>query len=122
MLFLFPPIAILFSLLSMAPTIFAEKNFSRILTDVNGCVTVFIDCIRERHLCGLVYDNVDSDAFYCPYLVTQFYANIDASSINHDLHQFIVHFDSGDLAVNINTIEEITNPLPFTACCTFATH
>jgi len=85
-------------------------------------VTVFIDCIRERHWCGLVYDNVDSDAFNCPELVTQFYTNIDASSINHNLHQFIVHFDSGDLAVNINTIEEITNPLPFTACCTFATH
>ena len=98
MQFLFPPTAILFSLLSMAPTIFAEKNFSRILADVNGYVTVFIDCIRERHWCGLVYDNVDSDAFNCPELVTQFYTNIDASSINHNLHQFIVHFDSGDFS------------------------
>ena len=110
---LFPPIVILFSLLSMAPTIFAEKNFSMILTDVNGYRTIFIDCIRERHWYELAYDNVDSDAFYCLDLVIQFYTNIDTSTIDHDLHQFIMHFDSGDLVVDINTIEDITQiPYP----------
>jgi len=92
----------------MAPTIFAEKIFSRILTDVNGYGSVFVDSIRERHWYGLVYDKDESDAFYCPDLVTQFYTNIDTSTIDHDLHQFNVHFDSGDLVVNINTIEDIT--------------
>ena len=61
----------------------------------------------------LVYDNADRDAFYCPDLVAQFYTNIDASTIDNDLHQFIVHFNSGDLVVNINTIDEITQiPCP----------
>ena len=75
--------------------------------DVNGYEIVFIDRIRKSYWYGLVYDNVDSDVFYYPDLVTQFYTNIDASTIDHDLHQFNVHFDSGDLIVNINTIEEI---------------
>ena len=65
----------------MAPTIFAEKHFFRILTVVNGYRIVFIDRIRKGQRYGLVYDNADSDAFYCPDLVTQFYTNIDASTI-----------------------------------------
>ena len=47
--------------LSMAPTIFAEKIFSRILMDVNGYGTVFMDRIRERHWYGLMYANKDGD-------------------------------------------------------------
>ena len=45
----------------------------------------------------MVYDNVDVDVFYCPDLIKKFYANIDPSSINLDLNQFIVYFDSGDM-------------------------
>jgi len=60
-----------------------------------------------------VYDNEDGDVNCCPNLVTQFYTHIDTSTINHDLLTFIVHFDSGDLVVNINTIEMITQiPCP----------
>ena len=92
----------------MEPTICAEKKISRILTDVNGYGTIFVDRIRERHWYRLVYDKDESDAFYCPDVVAQFYTNIGTSTIDHDLHQFIVHFDSGDLVVNINTIEDIT--------------
>jgi len=55
-----------------------------------------------------MYDNEDSDVYYCPNLVTQFYIHIDTSTIDHNLHTFIVHFDSGDFVVNINTIEMIT--------------
>ena len=51
---------------SMAPTLFSEKFFSRILMDVNRYGTVFMDHIRDRHLYGLVYNNEDGDAFYCP--------------------------------------------------------
>ena len=56
----------------------------------------------------ITYDNEDSDVHYCPNLVTQFYSHIDTSTIDHDLHTFIVHFDSGDFVVNINTIEMVT--------------
>jgi len=93
---------------SMAPTIFDEKIFSRIFMDVIGYGTVFMDRIRDRQWYGLVYDNEDGDAFYCPDLVTQFYTYIDISTIGHDLHTSIVHFDSGDLVINVNTIEDIT--------------
>jgi len=97
----------------MAPTIFAEKYFSRVLMDVKGYETVFVDRIRGRYWYGLVYDNVERDVFYCPDMVTQIYTNIDTSTIDHDLYQFIVHFSSGDLVVNINIIEKITQiPCP----------
>jgi len=56
--------------------------------------------------------NKDSDV-YCLNLVTQFYTHIDTSTIDHNLHTFIVHFDSGDFVVNINMIEMITQiPCP----------
>jgi len=49
----------------MVPTIFVEF-FSKILMDVNGYGTIFINRIRERHWYGLVSDNEDGDAFYYP--------------------------------------------------------
>ena len=54
----------------MALTIFGEKNFSSIFMDVKGYGTIFLDSIRERNWFGLVYDNEDSDVYYCPNLVT----------------------------------------------------
>jgi len=47
-----------------ASAIFPEKNFSQILSDVNGHEHVFIDRIRKRHWYNLVYDNTDVDVFY----------------------------------------------------------
>ena len=55
-----------------------------------------------------MYDNEESDVYYFPNLVTLFYTHIDTSTIDHDLHTFIVYFDSGDFVVNINTIDMIT--------------
>ena len=46
--------------------------------------------------------------YYYPNLVTQFYTHIDTSTIDHDLHAFIVHFNPGDFVVNISTIEMVT--------------
>jgi len=42
---------------SMAPTIFAEKNFARVFMNVNSYGTIFLGRIRERNWFGLVYDN-----------------------------------------------------------------
>ena len=105
---LFFPFLVFNSMHLMAPTIFVEKDFSRILTDVNQCDHVFIDRIRERNFYTLVYDNTDFNSFYCPDLVKQFYTSIDASTINLDLNQFVVRFDTGDLLVTIDTIAEVT--------------
>ena len=90
----------------MAPIIFPEKDFSRIFHDVHGYGTVFLDRIRERQWYGLVYDNTDLDAYYCPDLVKQFYLGIDVETIDHD--QFVVHFAHGDLAITRDTIEAVT--------------
>ena len=60
-----------------------------------------------------MYGNEDSDVYYCPNVLTQFYTHINTSTIDHDLLTFIVHFDSGDIIVNINKIEMITQiPCP----------
>ena len=48
---------------SIAPTIFAEKNFVRIFMDVNNYGTIFLDRIREWNWFGLVYDNEDSNVY-----------------------------------------------------------
>jgi len=92
----------------MAPTIFLEKDFSRILNDIQGYEIVFLDRIRERQWYGLVYENSDGDTFYCPDLVRKFYLGIDTDSIKLDLNQFIVHLYHGDLLVTIETIAEVT--------------
>ena len=61
----------------MALIIFAEKDFSRIFNDILGYDTMFLDRNRKRQWYGLVYDNTDLDAFYCPELVKKFYFGID---------------------------------------------
>ena len=53
----------------MALTIFAEKDFSRIFTDINGYGHVFLDRIREWNWFTLVYDNSEYEVYYCPELV-----------------------------------------------------
>ena len=57
----------------MTPSIFAEKEFFRILSVTNGYGHVFLDRIRDRNWYGLVYDNSEFDAYYCPELVKKFY-------------------------------------------------
>jgi len=92
----------------MAPSIFAEKDFSRILTDTNGYDHVFLDSIRERNWYGLVYDNFELDAYYYPGLVKKFYTCIDTATIDFDHHQFTVHFDTEDIMVTVDMIEDYT--------------
>ena len=70
----------------MAPTIFAEKDFSKIFNDIHCYGTVFLDRIRERQWYGLVYNNFDVDIFYCPDLVRKFYLETDTDFINLDLN------------------------------------
>ena len=65
----------------MAPTIFSEKDFSRIFSDVNGYGHVLLDRIREQNWYELVYDNSNIDAFSCPDLVKKFYLGIGTSTI-----------------------------------------
>ena len=79
----------------MVPSIFVEKDFSRILTDTNGYDHVFLDRIREKNWYGLAYDNSEFDAYYCPEIVKKFYTCIDTATIDVDHHQFTVHFDTG---------------------------
>jgi len=93
---------------SLALTIFAEKEFSRIFTDVNQYSYAFIDRIRERNWYTLVNDNTNLDLFYCLEPVKRFYMGMDASTIDLDLNQFVVHFDSGDLLVILDTKVEVT--------------
>ena len=38
--------------------------------DVHGYGTIFLDRIKERNWFGLVYDNEDGDAYYCPDLIS----------------------------------------------------
>ena len=67
---------------------------------------MFLDQIRGRQWYGLVYDNTNLDAYYCPDLVKKFYLGIDIATIDHD--HFIVHLDHRDLVVTWGTIEEAT--------------
>ena len=97
----------------MAPVFFAEKDFSRIFNNIHGYETVFLDRIRERQWYELVYDNKDLNAYYCPELVKKFYLRIDATAINLDLNQFLIHLDHGDLLITLETIKEVTQiPAP----------
>ena len=92
----------------MAPTIFAAKDFSRILTYVNGYGHIFLDRIRERNWYALVYDYSEFETYYCPELVKRFYTCIDTTTIDLDNHQFTVHFDTGDINVTVDMIEDCT--------------
>jgi len=95
----------------MAPSIFTEKDFSWILTDMKGYVHVFLDRIRKRNWYGLVFDNSEFDAYYYPELVKKFYTCIDSVTIDLDHHQFTVHFDTGDIIVTIDMFEDYTQVL-----------
>ena len=92
----------------MAPIIFAEKDFSRILSDVNGYDYVFLDRIREWNWYNLVYDNSEYEVYYCPELVKIFYANIDQPTIDLETHQFTVHLVNWDIIVSIDMLEDYT--------------
>ena len=56
-----------------------------------------------------MYDKEDGDAYYCSKLVTQFFTQIDTNTINYDQQTFIVHFETGDIIVNVNTLEMVTH-------------
>ena len=60
-----------------------------------------------------MFDIEDGDAYYCPELVTHFYTQIDINTIVHDHQTFTVHFESGDIVVNVNSLEIVTHvPCP----------
>ena len=87
----------------------AEKDFSRIFSDVNGYGHIFLDRIREWNWYELVYDNSDHEAYHCPELVKLFYTSIDQASINFDTNQFMVHMPTGDIVITLNLLEDYTH-------------
>jgi len=93
----------------MAPSIFIEKDFGQILSNANGYGHVFLDRIRAWNWYSLVYDNTETDAFYCPDLVNMFYTHIDHASIDSQTYQFTTHMPTGDLFITLPLIEEITS-------------
>jgi len=95
----------------MAPSIFAEKDFSRIFSDVNGYGHIFLDRIREWNWYELVYDNSDHEAYNCPELIKLFYTSIDQASISFDTYQFMVHMPTGDIVITLNLLEDYTHVL-----------
>ena len=93
----------------MAPSIFTEKDFSRIFSDINGYGHIFLDRIREWNWYALVYDNSDHEAYHCPEPVKLFYASLDQASINFDTNQFMVHMPTRDLVINVDMLEDYTH-------------
>jgi len=93
----------------MAPNLFVERDFSKILNDNGGYGLIFVDRLRAWNWYSLVYDNNENDAYYCPELVNTFYNAIDHASVNYDTHQFVVHMPLGDIFVTIPLIAEITD-------------
>ena len=81
----------------MTPSIFAEKDFARFLSDVNGYGHIFLDHIRAWDWYALVYDNSDHEAYYYPELVKLFYTSMDQASVNFDTYQIMVHMPTGCL-------------------------
>jgi len=55
-----------------------------------------------------VYDYSEFDTYYCPELVKEFYTCIETTTIDLDHHQFTVHFETGDIMVTIDIIEDYT--------------
>jgi len=90
----------------MAPSIFAEKDFARILSDVNGYGHTFLDRIRAWDWYALIYDNSDYEAYYCPELVKLFYTSINHASVNFDTYQIMVHMSTGDIVITLSLLEE----------------
>jgi len=88
----------------MAPSIFAEKDFARLFSDIHGYDHIFLDRLREWNWYTLVYNNFDYEAYYCPELVKLFYAHIDQASIDFDNHQ--VHLPTWDIIVTIDMLED----------------
>ena len=93
----------------MAPSIFSEKDFGKLLCDPHGYGHVFIDRIRAWNWYNLVYDNAENDTFYCPDLVTMFYTNLDHASVDSQAHHFTVHMPLGDLFITLPLLEEHTH-------------
>jgi len=93
----------------MAPSIFAEKDLARILSDVNGYGHIFLDHIHAWDWYELVYDNSDHEAYYCPELVKLFYNPIDQASITFDTYQILVHMPTGDIVIALPVLEEFTH-------------
>ena len=91
-----------------ASAIFPEKNFSQILSDVNGHEHVFIDRIRKRHWYNLVYDNTDVDVFYFLDLVWKYYTGIDTDMIDLDQNKFLVHLVNRNFLITVERIQEVT--------------
>ena len=102
------PLFYLYYIQIIAPSIFPEKDLSRIFRDVKGYGYVFLDRIRERNWYELVYNNSNEDVFYCPNIVNKFYSGIDTNTIGLDQIQFLVHLEHGDLLVTPATIEKVT--------------
>jgi len=75
----------------MAPSIFAEKDFARILSDLNGYGHIFLDRIRAWDWYALIYEYSDHEAYYCPELVKLFYTSIDHASVNFDTSNLGAH-------------------------------
>jgi len=89
----------------MALSIFAEKDFSRIFSDVNGYGHIFLDQIHEWNW----YDNSDHEAYHYHKLIKLFYTSIDQASINFDTNQFMVHMPTGDIVITLNILEDYTH-------------
>ena len=54
-----------------------------------------------------MYDNSEFDAYYCS-VVKKFYTCIDTTYTNLDHHQFTMYFDTGDIIVTVDMIEDYT--------------
>ena len=64
--------------------------------------------IRERNWYALIYDNSEYEAYYYPERVKKFYSCIDTITIDLDNNQFTVHFETGDIIVIVDMIEDYT--------------
>jgi len=72
---------------------------------------MFVDRIQEQGWYGLVYGIVDVNVFYCLDLFKKFYINIDPLTININLNQFTIYFDSGDIIKTADLIHGVTHIL-----------
>jgi len=91
--------------LKNSANIVAEKDFSRILSDINGYGQVFLNTIREWNW---FYDNLEYEAYYCPAFVKIFDSSINQTTIDLDTHKFVVHLETGDIAVTSYMIKDYT--------------
>ena len=101
----------------MAPTLFVERDFSKILNNQEGYGHIFLDRMHAWNWYPLVYDNTNNDAYYCPDLVNTFYNSLDHASVNRNTQQFTVHMPFGDIFVTVPFIAEITD-IPVHPHCT----